>query len=606
MATFVAAFALLVTSCGSVDSPGRSPGDGGGNDEDGDRVQKVSFYWRSGLPDITDIAYGNGKFVAVTEDARILVSDNGVDWSFQPYDPGVYIGRLRGVVFAEGTFVAAGGQILASPDGENWRLVYSRRYGAGVKDLKYIDGRFVAVGSSGRVYLSPDGINWSEYNVGASVDLVGVAGSGDLMVAVGLGGEIYASTSGEKWFLKGALRFRPKGVIYAEGKRGFLVVGEGNVAFSADGENWATASVGDVYLESATEFDEKYLAVGRKAAVLISADGVHWNPVDLGDIKNDLLNVEYFPEHRRLIAVGRSGVVLLSTDAFNWEKVTDWGPSCAVCDYRGITYGSAGFIAVGGAHITSTRVNVVMKSPDGFAWERISTPTSYPFNAVTYGNGMYIAIDDSGKIFTSTDGFDWRKANLSLDGQRVTRIRYIQEKDVFALTGTKGLIAFMAKSADVIESMSNLGTFHITDIAYGNGKFVAVTEDARILVSDNGVDWSFQPYDPGVYIGRLRGVVFAEGTFVAAGGQILASPDGENWRLVYSRRYGAGVKDLKYIDGRFVAVGSSGRVYLSPDGINWSEYNVGASVDLVGVAGSGDLMVAVGHSVKQIIAVVLK
>lgn len=85
--------------------------------------------------------------------------------------------------------------------------------------------------------------------------------------------------------------------------------------------------------------------------------------------------------------------------------------------WRGITYGDGKFVMVGNSgYITS--------SADGVNW---STPkqvgTTY-WNAVNYNNGISITVGNEGYIATSTDGINWTTPERIKDesGKVVTAI----------------------------------------------------------------------------------------------------------------------------------------------------------------------------------------
>src|SRR5437762_8573852 len=84
------------------------------------------------------------------------------------------------------------------------------------------------------------------------------------------------------------------------------------------------------------------------------------------------------------------------------------------------------------------------------SWEIRETPTPRPLRAVTYGNGLFVAVGDHGTIITSTDGASWSAQSA----------------------GTTAV--------------------DLSAVCWGNGRFVTVGEDlidyhGHILTSSNGV-----------------------------------------------------------------------------------------------------------------------
>ena len=177
------------------------------------------------------------------------------------------------------------------------------------------------------------------------------------------------------------------------------------------------------------------------------------------------------------VAVGNSGDrVITSADGITWTARSAAGDNDA---WRAVTYGNGLFVAVGDTGGTDK----IMTSPDGVTWTT-RTPPSGDWKGVTYGNGLFVAVGSSGGInysMTSSDGgITW--------------------------TGNGGAGGGVA-------------------ITYGNGLFVAVNTFANTRTSKDGVTWttrnSLAGYNPG-------GVVYGNGAFVVVssggvGSRVLVS-----------------------------------------------------------------------------------
>ena len=186
------------------------------------------------------ITYGNGKFVAVATKGtyRVMSSPDGETWT--AHDVGEV--NCYGVTFAQdsdnpalvdGKFVAVGGRdLLSSPDGETWTNA-PQDEAIGLKSVTYGNGKFVAVKSSGsgrQVFTSPDGENWtSQSSVRSQWDHVTFAQDSNnpalvdgKFVAVSLSEEgkvVMTSPDGEKWYAHDATELsRWRSVIYGNGK----------------------------------------------------------------------------------------------------------------------------------------------------------------------------------------------------------------------------------------------------------------------------------------------------------------------------------------------------------------------------------------------------
>jgi len=147
------------------------------------------------------------------------------------------------------------------------------------------------------------------------------------------------------------------------------------------------------------------------------------------------------------------------------------------------------------------------------------------------------------------------------------------------------------------------GSLPFSGIAYGNGRFVAISNGSTTLRhSTDGISWN------SVTVGSLglSGIVYANGKFVAVGGQLSdnfitnveVSTDGISWTR-YNPAFEIQAKSITYGNGLFVAVafgGPGNRVMTSPDGINWTQRTPSANNDWQSVAYGNGKFVAVSSN----------
>jgi hypothetical protein len=125
------------------------------------------------------------------------------------------------------------------------------------------------------------------------------------------------------------------------------------------------------------------------------------------------------------------------------------------------------------------------------------------------------------------------------------------------------LILTSTNGTNWADSFSANGATTYLDVAFGNGRFVAVGSQAdvggggNITTSPDAITWS--PVSIGDYV--LYGIAFGSGRFVGvgghngmAGGFIVSSPDGVEWTWRPWSSPGW-LEDIAYGNGRFVAVG---------------------------------------------------
>jgi hypothetical protein len=102
----------------------------------------------------TDLAFGNGIFVAVGDGGTIVTSTDGMSWTPEVSGSSEL---LFNVAFGDGTFVVVGGSqqgvIFTSTDGVNWTKRNSGT-SASLSNVAYANGTFIAVGAGGTIVQS--------------------------------------------------------------------------------------------------------------------------------------------------------------------------------------------------------------------------------------------------------------------------------------------------------------------------------------------------------------------------------------------------------------------------------------------------------------------
>ena len=473
---------------------------------DGRRWQPVPQ--RATRADLNGITWGGGRFVAVGSDGVIVYSADGEDWQ-TARDTG--ISTLDGIVYNGERFVAVGeGVILHSSDGERWDL---SRSGLNpwererLNDVVWSGERFVAVGH--KILHSSDGDRWETATVeveGETIETAdgyewwsGIAWNGAGFVAVGLGGAILVSGDGLHWkHASDSRALLPNLVGVAWGGERFVAVGvypDSMLLHSADGQRWRNASVGPDYpVYGVVWAGDRFVAVG--STIASSADGVRWQellPYPLDDI---LSAVAW--NGQDLIAVGLGGTIMRSGGGGRWTTVADSGTSEWLND---VVWGGERFVAVGNH-------GAIVHSDDGIHWRPASRPAvpvripqpddpewgySYGFNGVAWNGERFVAVgwdgrgsDRVGTVVHSRDGDHWELANdqdlllyedfgaVAWNGRRFVAV---SSHDL------DGTIMYSA-AGDRWEPASEIATVDaLNDIAWGNGRFVAVGWNGTIVVS---------------------------------------------------------------------------------------------------------------------------
>lgn len=217
---------------------------------------------------------------------------------------------------------------------------------------------------------------------------------------------------------------------------------------------------------------------------------------------------------------GENGYVTTSTD----EGTTWLAPKQLVTKgtWSNVIYANGSFMMLNfydGKLATST---------DGITWTTRDTYSLEYWRGLVYGNGIYVAVGPNyGTIMTSTDGETWTKRTV--------------------------------------------GSVMWQDIAYGNGKFIIISEGGYFSTSTDGVIWKSQSRIPNISRG-YNIITFGNGKFVVAEGyrgNTQTTIDGETWTTPNTSAGNYSWQRIAASDGKFILVGNSGYVTTSIDGITW-------------------------------------
>jgi hypothetical protein len=524
--------------------------------------------WANPLPqgnDLTDVAWGNGRYVAVGLYGTVLTSDDGLSWSVGDIGTDAW---LYGIVWDGTRFVAVGGDmtvaglgnVATSEDGLTWALQeVGTRYV--FSDIVWNDSRYVAVGHQepdplvgGSVVAasatSTDGVTWTtQTHAGYFWD--DVAWNGSVFAAMDPTGLIYTSEDGVNWVMTDlGLTGTSLSDIGSDGSQ-FVVVGAAQGVYtSPDGLAWTLQPGTSLVRGSSITWDGNQFVVGSSGSVYTSQDGVTWmsQPPVSTDIQVAFSVISLNAVGGQYFAMGNYGALLNSPDLVDWSLLTS-GSFVGLSD---VTWGNNLFVAVGND-------TTIRTSPDGAVWTtRLTVPSTGALFGVTWGGGQFVAVGqgDSNQVFTSVDGMSWA-----------------------AQTATDQWVVLQA-------------------VAWGNNQFVAVGDQGVVLTSQNGVDWT--PQTAGVSAADyFTDITWSGSLFVATGWQdgapgdpfISTSQDGINWTMQILPWY-AYPNSVASNGSQFVVVGH--RVILtSDDGLTWTVRSEEIN-DMTEVAWSGTQFVISG------------
>jgi hypothetical protein len=283
-------------------------------------------------------------------------------------------------------------------------------------------------------------------------------------------------------------------------------------------------------------------------ATVVSNDS-NYSGLDPSDIS--VTNIDFATQ---FVAVGQSDVASYSTDnGVSWTS-SNTGNG----DMNGIAFGNGVFVAVG----NSGKANY---TTDGTSWT-ISDTGNGNMEGIAYGNGVFVAVAKLGLASYSTDnGVSWTTSDHGNGGMYA--IAY--GNGVFVAVGDSGVGSYTTDGTSW--TTSNPGNGRMRGIAFGNGVFVAVGDFGVGSYTTDGTSWTTS--NPGN--GSMTGIAFGNGVFVAVGPGGLASystDNGVSWTT--SNHSNGGMSGIALGNGIFVAVGSPGLASYSTDnGVSWTTSN---------------------------------
>jgi hypothetical protein len=352
---------------------------------------------------MAQVAYGNGRFVAVADDyGANWYSDDGIKWQAAS---AAFMSVQRALTFAQGLFVSVGDNqaIATSPDGVSWT---ARRSGSAAfspvlsEDYLGVYGdakSFLASSSWGTIAKSSDGgSQWTDTGDAGNEDvtLTAVADTPSGLVAVGELGTVRTSLDGISWLSR---KTDVSGWIWGVSATpmGVVAVGEsGLVMVSSDLAAWKVLDpVMDKTLTSVAAGDGHVVAVGDDGTVITSDDCQTWT-LAATSLSSNLISVAY--GQARFVAVGQNGAVATSPDGQAWKS----GVSGVTANLNDIVFKDGRFVVAGGA-------GTILTSTDGTTWTRQSTGTTSNLFGVTALNNGLLAVGDRGMALVSTDGAHW-------------------------------------------------------------------------------------------------------------------------------------------------------------------------------------------------------
>lgn len=228
-----------------------------------------------------------------------------------------------------------------------------------IRYIKFLNGRFTAIGSENYFYMSTDGINWAR------------------------GGQIPLNSNYPLW-----------GYDYGNGR--YVAVGTVDSAYSTDGYTWYKGGSTSGYIVNTMVFNgSKFLIYNGNKTVYSSTDGSSWS--NAGSLVTNFNNVVY---GNGAYVATKYQELYYSTNGVSFSKsLTASGSSFNTPIYAN------------GKFVVFDSKGVVRYSANGNNWYTGSVPSDMVtdnYDTIAYGKSKFITATN-GKFLTSSDGITWRK-----------------------------------------------------------------------------------------------------------------------------------------------------------------------------------------------------
>jgi hypothetical protein len=251
----------------------------------------------------------------------------------------------------------------------------------------------------------------------------------------------------------------------------------------------------------------KYVCVGQAGVILVSTNGSNWEVRDSG-VTNELTSIAFGDSI--FIAVGSAGLILSSSDATQW-----------VVRSSGTTNRLNGISRCDGLFIANGNSGTLLTSPDGIVWTAQNTGTTRPLVATSLGNNFFLTVGQGSPypaLLTSMDLANWDDHSGLNRGLAFYAVSF--GNGVFVAIDVRG-VTFTTTNGTSYTQRTATGGDYIYGLTFAQGLFVGVgwpspSGQQKVVTSPNGVNWKIRPLAV-TNSANLRAVTYGNGYFVAVG-----------------------------------------------------------------------------------------
>ena len=424
-------------------------------------------------------------------------------------------------------------------------------------------------------------------------------------------------------------------------------------------------------LQAVTFFGNRMIVTGANGAIAYSDDGVNFTNASVSTA-NWLVSVA--ASSNRAVAVGDNAAIYQSVNGATWSLESGQPPYASPSWLTSVAYGNGAFVVVGDNGGISGN-SYIATSNDGLTWTSLNIPTATLLSSMgnlehvawVQGSGSYTnfpnmgfwAVDDAGNTICSTNnGLNWAKITMASStnvlytvasdnatvlvagdtevrlgqvitnhlvwpGQTGSGVLTVPSWTYFAsVLNSNGSYVLAGYDGQLVQSYPTNGSYAwntpyysrrdwLWQVVATSELYVAVGDNARIMTSANGADWTTETVPFTNSVSSTNTVFFGVGgtsnLLVAAGsgGSLAISPNvlvpvletntdgslftnnassfGLTW---YSLPAPANTtNDLSAVgvfSNKFYLTGANGTLMNSADGTNWNKLTSGTTNYLSG------------------------
>jgi len=272
-----------------------------------------------------------------------------------------------------------------------------------------------------------------------------------------------------------------------------------------------------------------------------------------------------------------------------------------------ITFGNNTYVAVGDT-------GVIYTSNDGSNWTLQTSGTSNNLVSIKWTGSLFFTCGTVGTLLTSTNGKTWTDRSIAIS-ENFNRCSIAN--GVYFVTGGSGTVGRLYSSTNGTtwtgQTLSSGMARTLYDVVYYNngsvsryytvGSIFGVSQQPAYGLSTNYTSWTDSQGGIPASTGNGRGLYSSGSILVMLSSQpstaytrLSSSTDGTTYTARFTGTASGRLPNKGLWTGtKFILTGAAGYIYSSTDGITWTETNISSNT-LNGIVKNGSEIIIVGAS----------